>query len=649
MTTPLPNDYQNAFTPTGALTELPATGPRGINAINNRINANPVVYAPAATGVPATDTAALQAAINTGRPVYILPGNNYVVTALTPLSNSVICGGGHDSQISFATPNSALITLTSAQKNVQFQDLRLTLTAAATGSTLVDLSGTFKHSFRGVIFEGQHTDASVSTFKTQTGIKLRNNAGDNCFTDKCEFNNLGNSVRTDSIQNHFADCLFSACWKGVIGGDPTGVAFAAGISMTNCNFVGGHSTDTLTTDSWIEVTGSANVWWLENIWIEGCDRGIVIGNGTFGPAGFGISNAKVAAVTKLVDIVASRQTYLANVRFDQDPSGTPTSLTINATNATSGFAANLITTVGGATEIPASTFPAGWAYFSRLNETSLIPGSLTTPAIHAPAVYTTSVYDAARGYASFSPMSEGTPPTTRLEFWSSDFNPSIVAAGTPTNVAVYCKPKGNGTFSLFMGAAQPTATISAEGVATDVDLNFIAQGAGRVRRNSQLVDAEQFITLTSTYTLTSQTAAQKLFNTSTNGQVTLPVGTYYFECFFDLSSMSASSGGFGWDLTAGTATISGIKWWSTANKAALSTAASAQETVNTAANTAIVTATTNTVGWARITGKVRTSVAGTVIPKVSLGVAAAAVVGVDSYFRIWNVGSNTVTSDGSWS
>ena len=68
---------------------------------------------------------------------------------------------------------------------------------------------------------------------------------------------------------------------------------------------------------------------------------------------------------------------------------------------------------------------------------------------------------------------------------------------------------------------------------------FYATAAASTR---QAIDAEQFITLTSTYTLTSQTAAQKLFNSSTNGAVTLAVGTYYFECFFSLSSMSSSSG-----------------------------------------------------------------------------------------------------------
>lgn len=165
----------------------------------------------------------------------------------------------------------------------------------------------------------------------------------------------------------------------------------------------------------------------------------------------------------------------------------------------------------------------------------------------------------------------------------------------------------------------------------------------------QVVDAEQFTTLTSPYTLTSQTAAQKLFNASTNGALTVQGSTaYWFECFFTLSSMSASSGSFGFAL-GGTATLTSQMWETEANKAALATAASAQNTVNTAANTAIATATTNTTGWAKIWGKVRVNAAGTLIPQVSLGVAAAAVVGADSYFRIWPAGASSVTTAGNWS
>jgi hypothetical protein len=213
-------------------------------------------------------------------------------------------------------------------------------------------------------------------------------------------------------------------------------------------------------------------------------------------------------------------------------------------------------------------------------------------------------------------------------------NKTITLAAGSTSVAPLRLTSGTNLTTPATGAVEYDGTV------------FYATAAASTR---QVVNAEQFITLTSTYTLTSQTAAQKLFNTSTNGAVTLPVGTYYFECLFTLSSMSASSGAFGWDLTAGTATISGISWASLGNKAALATAASPQSTVNTAANTTIVTATANTVGWALIRGKARISVAGTVTPQVSLGVAATAVVGVDSYFRIVPVGSNTVTNVGNWS
>lgn len=158
----------------------------------------------------------------------------------------------------------------------------------------------------------------------------------------------------------------------------------------------------------------------------------------------------------------------------------------------------------------------------------------------------------------------------------------------------------------------------------------------------------QFLRLVATYVLTSQTAAQKAFNVPANGAFNVVAATTYeFEGFISLSAMSASSGAFGFAFL-GTATITGIEWDSVGNKAALATAASPQNTVNvTAANTAVVTATTNTVGWMRIKGIVRINAAGTLIPAVSLGVAAAAVVGVDSFFRISAIANNTDTSFGN--
>lgn len=165
-----------------------------------------------------------------------------------------------------------------------------------------------------------------------------------------------------------------------------------------------------------------------------------------------------------------------------------------------------------------------------------------------------------------------------------------------------------------------------------------------------VVKTEQLILLQSPYTLVSQTAAQAMFNVPINGQVTLTTGTYQFECLFSLSSMSASSGAFGFAL-GGTATTT-QSWMATARKSALTDTATTNPSVtsyNTTANTGLVAANLITTGFARINGTVIVTVAGTLIPQVSLGVAAAAVVGVGSYFRISPLGTTSVTSVGNWS
>ena len=162
-----------------------------------------------------------------------------------------------------------------------------------------------------------------------------------------------------------------------------------------------------------------------------------------------------------------------------------------------------------------------------------------------------------------------------------------------------------------------------------------------------VMGSEQVVVLAAAYTLTSQTAAQKLFNSTTNGTVTLPVGTYQFECMYSLTSMSTTSGSFGFALGG---TFAGSQMWQArAVVAAATTATSEQSTVNTAANTTLATAGTAGAGRAFIRGIIRVTTAGTAIPQVSLTVAAAAVVGVNSYFKVSAVGNGTVATVGNWS
>lgn len=209
--------------------------------------------------------------------------------------------------------------------------------------------------------------------------------------------------------------------------------------------------------------------------------------------------------------------------------------------------------------------------------------------------------------------------------------------------------EGTASTVPFLFTAGTNATTPVAGA---LEYDGVVEYFTPVANERGIVDAEQFITMQGgTRTLTSQTAAQKLFNAPTNGAITVGSHrTYRFECEFDLSSMSSSSGAFGFAF-GGTATFDFLNWSSSGNKAAIATAAAPQATKNSnsAANTAIVTATTNTVGWAHISGILRVNAGGTIIPEVSLGVAAAAVVGQDSYFRMSPLGVDTVASVGNWS
>lgn len=246
---------------------------------------------------------------------------------------------------------------------------------------------------------------------------------------------------------------------------------------------------------------------------------------------------------------------------------------------------------------------------------------------------------------------------------------NLSATGTPSSTTYL---RGDNTWATISGGGSFSGVLAA-GTATTAPLEYTVAGsvlkttpiAGDFEADTDgisyyshadssrgVMHAEQFISIgTTAYTLTSQTAAQKLFNTTTNGAVTVKAATtYYFECFYSLASMSGTTGSFGFAL-GGTATFTSLNWTSYAIKATTgTTAATVQTTFNTtAANTTIVSTSTQTGGSARITGTIRVNAGGTVIPQVSLGVAAAAIVGVNSYFRIIPIGTNTVTSVGNWS
>lgn len=219
-----------------------------------------------------------------------------------------------------------------------------------------------------------------------------------------------------------------------------------------------------------------------------------------------------------------------------------------------------------------------------------------------------------------------------------------VTVNAPTSGAALTLAAGTtGIEPLLLTSGTNLTTPVAGAVEYDGTVKYFSPAA-----SSRAVDLFEYLCiLNGAFTLVSQTGAQFMFNSTAAGAVTLPIGTYEFECQFSLTALSATSGAFGFAL-AGGATFTQA-WWALANKATLATASAPQMTFNTAANVLIAAATTATVGYAKISGVIRVTVAGTVIPQLSQTTAAAAVVGINSFFRCRPVGSATVTTVGNWS
>ena len=170
---------------------------------------------------------------------------------------------------------------------------------------------------------------------------------------------------------------------------------------------------------------------------------------------------------------------------------------------------------------------------------------------------------------------------------------------------------------------------------------------------SQFAAANIFCLLSADYTLTSSTSAQKLFNTTTNGAVTIGAGLYWFECMFEITSMSATSGN-GVFQFGGTATLAnprlinstGLDSTTLVTGAALGGAFVQGGTTFT---TSIVTASTGTALGVLVTGIFACTAGGTLIPQFALTTAAAAIVKAGSFFILNKIGGATDTTRGSWS
>lgn len=228
--------------------------------------------------------------------------------------------------------------------------------------------------------------------------------------------------------------------------------------------------------------------------------------------------------------------------------------------------------------------------------------------------------------------------------------------------------KLSGVLSMTYGAG--TATVAPQTMTAGTSLTTAAAGAREydgkvfyataVASSRQVIVTDQFCVLTSNYTAVDQAAAQKIFNSSTNGALTVAASTsYLFECMFTIANTGTTSHTWAF-LFGGTATFTGCFYQAlvrtgTTSAATLTALSSLEAAVATA--TVLTAASTSATEFVTVLlkGVIEINAAGTIIPQMQASAqpGASGTPGVTvlagSYFRCSPLGTSTVAAVGNWS
>lgn len=249
-----------------------------------------------------------------------------------------------------------------------------------------------------------------------------------------------------------------------------------------------------------------------------------------------------------------------------------------------------------------------------------------------------------------------------------DLTGNLTVAGTTT--ATSFAPTGSVTLAAGTTTQAPlvytsgTNLTTAAAGSTEFDGKVFYQNA--LASSRQVSDNEQFVIAIADETpynntgLDAATTPTAVFTTPTNG--TLTVGgttTYQFEGCYRLSNTGTTSHTWA-TLFGGTATLTGIFYtvqaYTGTTSGATLTAVSGEQ-VSAATATTVTAASTSATEFVTIwlRGFVQINAAGTFIPQMQASARPGATgtpgvtIKAGSFFRMWPVGTNAVTSVGNWS
>ena len=170
-----------------------------------------------------------------------------------------------------------------------------------------------------------------------------------------------------------------------------------------------------------------------------------------------------------------------------------------------------------------------------------------------------------------------------------------------------------------------------------------------------VLPSTQFIALVNDYVANDTSAAQKVFNSPTNGAITLDATTtYMFEGVYYISRGLGSNSHTLSTLFATGGTLTSITYTADTTSTASNILGTVSRIYGTAATATVVTAAstaTNEQITVVLKGMVRTNAAGTFTPQIQYSSApgGAPTILKNSYFRMIPVGTSSVASVGNWS
>ena len=234
---------------------------------------------------------------------------------------------------------------------------------------------------------------------------------------------------------------------------------------------------------------------------------------------------------------------------------------------------------------------------------------------------------------------------------------AVVATGAVSGLTVagFVRPTaGSASQAPLLFTAGTNTSVAAAGAVEYNGTVFLSTPAATQRG---LMPTEYLVALSSDYTATDSSSAQKVFDVPSNGAVTVLANTTYFvEGLYAIAPTANFNAESVQTLFAlgGGATLTSIRY-AADTSTGLSSAVNTLKRVQVAAATA-VTVTDAAPGGAatnfviQIRGIIRTNTAGTITPQFQFTgtPGSAPIVQANSFFRLVPAGSGSVTTIGSW-